>query len=146
MKKMKLAALALALAGIFAAGNALAAGSANLTVSATVTDACAVTGGSIAFGNLDPINDTGTKSVGSTGVTIACTSGDTYTISDNKAGSYSMSDGSGHSIPYSLSYPSVPTADGNANAYTITGSVAQTDYANSPAGSYSDTVVLTVTP
>jgi len=145
MKKITLFAAVISVAGLLVAGNVLAATSADLTVSATVVDACAITGGAIDFGNLDPIAG-GAVTADSTGVTVACTSGDTYTITDDKAGSYSLSDGSGNNIAYSLTYPAVPAADGTAKGYTITGDIADGAYASSPAGAYSDTVVLTVNP
>lgn len=144
MKTMKLAALALALTGIFAAGNALAASQdATVNVSATVQATCKVnSGGSLDFGTLDPVNDTGTTSATATNPSITCTNGTGFTVGDNSA-AYKLTSGS-NSFGYSMTFPASGTGTGAAQDLAITGSVAATAYASAPAGSYTDTVTLTV--
>lgn len=141
-KMMKLAVLALVLLVTLSAGSALAA-TADLTVSATVNDACQITGGTLAFGVLDPLNAVDVT-MNSTGVTVTCTTGVVYTIADNKAGVYAMT--GPDSIDYSLTYPALNPGDGSAQSIAIQGDIAAADYATKPAGVYNDTVQLTVTP
>ncbi|AMV72845.1 hypothetical protein DBW_2516 [Desulfuromonas sp. DDH964] len=145
MKTMKLAALALALTGIFAAGNAMAASqNATVDVSATVLATCKVnSGGALDFGTLDPVNDTGTKSATATSPSITCTSGASFTVGDN-SDTYLLTDGT-NSFSYSMTFPASGSGTGTAQALAITGSVAATDYASAPAGAYTDTVTLTIT-
>ena len=51
-------------------------------------------------------------------------------------------------IPYTFTYTATGTGDGPANAKTlnIASQVAATDYLNASAGTYADTVTLTITP
>jgi len=62
-------------------------------------------------------------------------------------GSRRMSNGSDF-IPYSLNLPVSYPAPGNRQylTFSFTGTIAGTAYQNASAGTYSDTVVLMVTP
>lgn len=65
----------------------------------------------------------------------------------NFSGRRRMSNGSAF-IPYSLTLPangSGPTGNGYV-AFTLTGTVLGADYKDAPAGTYSDSVQLTVSP
>jgi spore coat protein U-like protein len=67
----------------------------------------------------------------------------------NFSGSRRMRSATGNFIPYSFSaLPTAITGPGNGNyvVFTFNGVVLGTDYANAPAGSYSDTVIISVTP
>ena len=144
MKKYVLAALT-CLAGVALAGSAFAA-TANLDVSATVSATCAIQGGTLDFGSLDPTTAPLVNAT-STGVTVTCTNNTAYTITDSLTShAGQLSDGSGHNIPYSISYTGSGTGDGTAHAVDITGTIAASTYNTMPAGSYSDTVTLTALP
>lgn len=152
MKKGLVPAMALGL--VLALGTALWAGdNATVSVSATVVGTCKFTsGGSVSF-TLDP--STG----GDVSGTIVqpkfwCTKGASYTISDDD-GLYES--GTTHRmkhtsldeyIPYTFSYTATGTGSGPSNPITldISSKVVPADYLNAPAGSYSDTVTLTITP
>jgi len=133
---------------------ALAADTTSVTVSATVVGTCKFTGpGSVSF-TLDP------SLGGSVAGTVAqptfwCTKGTGYTITDNGGGNTSngskrMKNGAAtpEYIPYSFTYTATGTGAGASSPLTlnIASSVAAADYLNVSAGSYSDTVTLSITP
>lgn len=82
---------------------------------------------------------------------VTCSNGTPYTITDDDGTSETglnanrMTDGTNF-IAYSFNYTGTGTGTGGAVAMNITASVAQPDYAGKPAGVYTDTVTLTVTP
>lgn len=146
------AACALTLLGNTAA---LAADGATVTVSATVTGTCkfvAPKTGAVAF-TLDPSVGGAVNGV-ITQPTFWCTKGTAYTINDNdgvnaSAGAQRMKHGSlAEYIPYTFTYTASGSGTGPAAPLTldIASQVAATDYLNASAGSYSDTVTLTITP
>ncbi len=49
-------------------------------------------------------------------------------------------------IPYSLTVPAVSAGTGAAQTIAITGTIAASTYNTASAGTYNDTVVITVTP
>lgn len=132
----------------------------NLTVSATVRGVCKFTSGAqtLSF-DIDPSTPTSVSGVMSGAVTYKCTNGTAGTgvTADNGlhfSGGHRMSSGGATPtyLPYALTV-SGGTATGNGfgagstdNPVTISGTVAATDYANLPATSFSDTVVLTLAP
>lgn len=151
--------LALTAAILVMAGSALAADTNTLTVSASVTGTCkfvAPKTSALNFGALDP--SVGTNVNGSTTTQFWCTKGvtDGATVLtpnlglNNLAGVRQMIDSvSGDKIPYTLAL----AKDGNANAgpatprtLTITGGVLGSDYTSKSAGSYTDTVLIDITP
>lgn len=156
----KLLAITAAAAMLAMAGTAMAADSNTLTVTASVTGTCKFSTpktSTLDFGALDP--SVGTNVNGSTTTQFWCTKGvTTDTISAGNgshweaevaAKRHMMDTVSGDFIPYSLTL----TKDGNANAgpasprtLTIAGQVLGTDYTAKTAGSYTDTVVLNITP
>ena len=173
MNRFVMSVAVLAGAGLLVAGGEAEAGtaSANLTVSATVSATCLLTTTPLAFGAYDPIVANATTDKTGTGiVTVTCTSGASSTVtlgqgSSPKTGSTNevplrrMTDGAGTPDYLSyLLYQDAPHATvwGNTvstgKAHTGTGAAAPlTVYGvvtvgqNVPAGSYSDTVVATVT-
>jgi spore coat protein U-like protein len=138
-------------------GSAMAADTNTLTVSASVTGTCKFSSGTstLNFGALDPSVGTNVNAPTST-TQFWCTKG---VVTDNiTAGNGANWSGtkrqmldpvSSDLIPYTL----VLTKDGNANAgpasprtLSIDGQVLGSDYTGKTAGSYSDTVTLTITP
>ena len=136
-----------------AASGAMAADTASVAVSATVTGTCKFnSGGTLSF-TLDPSTGgavTGTVSQPA----FWCTKGATYTLSDddglNKSGTtHRMKHATlTEYIPYSFTYTTTGTGTGKSAAITmdIASTVAEADYINASAGSYTDTVTLTIAP
>ncbi len=152
MKKVLYLTMVLGLV-LMLTGAGIAGDSAPVSVSATVVGTCKfLTGGSISF-ILDPsvggnVNGTVTQP------TFWCTKGASYTITDDD-GLYES--GTTHRmkhatedeyIPYSFSYTATGSGNGRGNPITmnISSTVLGGDYLNASAGSYSDTVTLTITP
>jgi len=147
--------MSLAMVLIFA-GISHAAASNTLTVSATVAGTCKFSSATstLNFGALDPsvgsnVNASGTTQFWCTkGVSTDAVAGDNG--AHWSGSSRQMHDNvSGDNIPYSLSL----TKDGNPNngpasprTLTISGTVLGTDYTGVSAGSYADTVTLTINP
>lgn len=145
--------------------------SSTFSVTATVVNSCKINSvGNLAFGNYDPTS--ATAATGSSSISVNCTKGDAYTIALNygvnggTAANRIMSDGATPTadlLNYNLytdsAYKNVwnstctagnncdggtgagPGA-GNALTYTVYGQIAAGQ--NVPAGSYSDTITLTV--
>jgi spore coat protein U-like protein len=145
--KKNLAIIA-ALGIVSMAGVAMAA-TADLDVSATVIPTCTMTGGTLAFGNLDPTNAVA-KTASSIGVTITCTNDTDFTLSgnagDNAVGSQKYLTNGTSDIPYSVTIPASGTGTGSALPVSIAGAIAAGSYTTATAGSYTDTIELTVTP
>jgi len=153
MKKMKLAVLALALSGIFAAGNAMAVDT-TVNVSATVTDACiATTTQDITIGAIDPTTTTGTISSashpGSTPgqINVVCTAGMVVNFS-GPGGSVPLTGTTNGDImnvvPILPAGPATPGITG-AN-YTVNATVDQSEYTGVSADTYNGSFVVTVAP
>lgn len=135
---------------------AMAADSNTLTVSANVLGTCkfaAPKTSTLDFGSLDP--SVGTNVNASNTTQFWCTKGVTTdaVTSDNGlhfgAGSRNMIHAGGDLIPYSLTL----TKDGSSNAgpgsprtLTIAGTVVGADYTSKAAGSYGDTVIISINP
>lgn len=140
----------------------------NLSVTATVAASCTIATNAVAFGAYDPIITNKTANLDSTGtVTVTCTNGSIGTITLGQGANATV--GSTDVVPLRqmaastnrLSYQLysdiariaiwgnttvtglVRTGTGAADPVTVYGSV--TAGQNVPAGSYSDTVVATVT-
>ena len=131
-------------------GSAMAAGTSTVAVSATVLGTCTISGGTAAFGNLDPAG-AGLISAAVAQPAVTCTNGAPYIITDddgmNESGinANQMAFGT-NLILYSFAYTAAGTGNGGAQTIGLTASVAQVDYQNKPAGNYSDTVTLSVLP
>ncbi len=135
-------------------GVAMTADTTTVAVSATVIGTCKFSsGGTMAFGNLDPSNPVDVNATVTQPV-FWCTKGATYTITDDD-GLYES--GTTHQvkhatlteyIPYSFTYTASGTGSGPATTITmdIAGTIVGTDYQNASAGDYSDTVTLSITP
>lgn len=132
----------------------------NLGVSATVTQICKFSSAAttLGFGNVDPSSAGPISGTLGNAVTYKCTKG--VTPSSLTAGNgLNFSSGrrmkdavSGDFIPYTLTValPGSPAGTGfgagQDKTITVTGSIAATDYQNVSAGSYADTVQLTIAP
>lgn len=167
---VKLASLlGLALLGSYDIGTAEASTStADLDVSASITANCTVSSSAVAFGSYDPIvANASTALDGTGGVIVTCTNGSSATITlgqgSNAAGGSTdaaplrqMSDGGSNVLSYSLSSDAAHTTTwgntggtgvshtgtGSATTLTVYGEISGGQ--NVPAGSYSDTIVATV--
>lgn len=155
------------LAALLSSAALAATATTNLTPSATVTNSCTVTGNPIAFGAYNPLTGTAVTQTATIGVT--CTSGMTAppvtlgqgsnpgTGSTDAAPLRQLNASVGHNLTYNLYSDSgntvvwenvtgvtSPTPSGSAQNMTVYGKInaAQT---TAIAGTYSDTVVVTVT-
>jgi len=146
----KLIAITAAAAIVAMAGSAMAA-TATLAVSATVANACSVTGGTLSFGALNTLTAPLVSGT-SAGVTVTCTKSDPYTVVVDKGANFvgaqaNLKNSSNSDvIPYSLAVPAVSPGTGVAQTIAITGTIAAGTYNTASAGTYNDTVTITVTP
>ncbi len=162
---------ALATAGWLDAPSAEASGGsaqANLTCSASVSANCTISTSAVSFGSYDPVSANASSALTATGgVSVTCTTGASPVVtlaqgSNPGTGSHDgtplrqMSDGAGDNLAYNLYQDSghstvwgntsgtgqAATADGTSHTLTVYGSIAGGQ--NVPIGTYSDTVVATV--
>ena len=155
--------------GVTSGVNASTTAQANLAVNASVTANCTITTTAVAFGAYDPVSANASTALNGTGaLNVTCTSGASATLtlgqganadtgSTDTVPARRMNDGGTNFLSYTLySEPTRTTVWGNTapTGLAITGSgtqVAETVYGtvaagqNVPAGTYSDTVVATVT-
>ncbi len=151
--KKRLVVLAMVLGLVLGlAGVVVASDTATVAVSANVVGTCKfLTGGSVSF-SLDPSSSgdaTGTVSQ----PTFWCTNGSSYAITDdngiNKSGTtYRMKDAGTNYIAYSFTYTSTGTGSGKGTTKTmnISSTVLNANFVNAVAGTYNDTVTLTINP
>lgn len=162
MKRLVLVAGMLAASTLAEAGT----GTSNLGVTATVTSSCSITAGTLAFGTYDAV--TGAQVDGSATLTVACSRGALTSITlgqgaNPNTGSSDaiplrrMKDSSANALSYSLFTDSlrllpwgntaltgetyIPTSSAPQNV-TVYGRI--TALQDVPSGSYSDTVVATI--
>ncbi|MEP7329743.1 MAG: spore coat protein U domain-containing protein [Betaproteobacteria bacterium] len=145
-------------------GIALAGGTHTIAVSASVTGTCIVntSNSTLAFGALDP-GSGGTVSAVWSGGTFRCTNGTAYTIASNDGLWSSAAGGANNRMRLSTAtdcstatncvrYTMTKAANGTGSGMTtnisfaVTGTTGIADYQNAAAGSYADTVTLTVAP
>jgi hypothetical protein len=156
MKKMKLAALALALVGIFSAGNVLAASDTNtLTIDANVVGTCKFIDSTSSLDLSDLPFDANGISTGTSGdvdVDFWCTKGTGYTISDSSANSNTLKGltTTTESIAYTRTLSGDTTGGGLGATTTLTVNVdvaiAAGAYDTVSAQAYQDVVTLSFTP
>ena len=140
--------MVLAMAGGASAGSKDGA----IPVSATVATNCTISGGSIDFGTVDAVTDAGGKSATVIAPTIKCTKGASVGVTDDGGTHFSttprMSDGTNF-LAYTVSYDTPLTGDGIktdiGNSLNLTASLAAGALDDVPAGSYSDTLTITIT-
>lgn len=141
--------LLLSLTGIAIAGDTTTVG-----VTANVVGTCKFnSGGTMAFGDLDPSAPVDVNAL-VTQPQFWCTKGASYSITDDD-GLYES--GTTHRvkhaslseyIPYTFTYTATGTGGGPSNPMNmdIAGMISGSGYSGVSAGSYSDTVTLTITP
>lgn len=156
MRNFNKAVLAASLAGaMLFAGNAAAVDSSTLNVSATVQGVCHFSSATfgMTFTDINP-HDTGAKTKAST-ISYKCTSGTpaaTVTFDTGASGSsVNLSDGV-NNLPVTLTW-TTPTTNGSgfgtgssAITFDVTGSIAESDYANKPAATYTKAVIVAINP
>jgi spore coat protein U-like protein len=169
MKLMKALFVLTVVCALFTATATASTSTTNLSVTASVGGACVVSTNAVSFGSYDPLSANASAALNGTGtVTVTCTNGTDGTITlgegaNADSGSSTsvplrrMSDGAGNFLSYFLYQDpsrnnvwantagtgSVHNGDGTSTALTVWGQV--TGGQNVPAGSYSDTVVVTIT-
>jgi spore coat protein U-like protein len=156
MKTLSASLKALVVASLAcASGFAAAAETQNLTVTASVNAICKFTSAAqtLTFGALDPSNAVDTSGSGAA-VTYKCTKGTTPTsvgVGAGLNGANNMKNtttGNTDLIPYTLTAAAAGAGQGFGSggdvAVTLTSRVTAADYADKSAGTYSDTVVLTL--
>lgn len=153
MKKLILVVVAISI--IAMSGVAMAADTALVQVSASVTGTCKfLTGGSVAFGALDPASGADMTTPTISQPTFWCTKSSSYTITDDKG-----ENESGNTfrlkhaslleyIPYTFTYTALGNGGGKGSTLTmnIASTITGTDYINASAGNYADKVTLTISP
>lgn len=167
----KISKLALAIS-LAVSGVAMAASdSADLAVTATVQTACAIGPGALSFGNVAMAVTAGAGTIGSTGdvdadsgtsVEVVCTNGSSATVTGGNGLNYSsgrrMLSGTVDYLGYELYTSSARTTaldtttgsiaytgTGADDTLTIYGRIPGSSLAAAKAGSYSDTVALSIT-
>ena len=154
MKKTLMAVVAVAVVAM--AGAAMAGGTTTVDVTANVVGTCKFnSGGSVAFGNLDPSLAPATVNGTVVKPQFWCTKNAPYTISDD-IGSHESglifrmqsADVATDFLPYTFSYTKTGTGGGKSSPIdlTITAQVSLDDTINIAAGAYTDIVTLTITP
>lgn len=153
MKKLLILLSAIAIISITT--KAIAADTGTVNINATVVGTCKFTTNTANISvTLDP--SVGGTVTGSGSLAFWCTKNASYTVSDDD-GLYEtganlnrvFNSTANEYIPYSFSYtPTSGTGNGPQNPITlsVTASFAQTDYQNASAGTYTDTVTITVNP
>jgi spore coat protein U-like protein len=144
-----------AMAVFLTAGAAWALDTNTLTVNASVTGTCKFVSSTstLNFGALDPAVGTDVNAP-NTPVTFWCTKGVTDSIAADNGGNFAsgkrgMIGPGGDVIPYTLNLAKDTNANagpGNPRTLTLSGTVLGTDYTAKSAGSYSDTVKLSINP
>lgn len=144
MKKTKLAALALSLVGVLAAGNAVAADTATLTVQAQVLGTCNfdTAGATLDFLSIDPT--LGAGATAQTTITYTCTNGTAYTFA-NPAGGAMTGATLSDNLPFALAYDVAGgTGTGSSETLTIDGTITAANLALVRADTYSGSVTLDI--
>ena len=164
MKQLTVALAAAALMG--AAGAATETGT--LTVNATVTGACAVGDATLTFNVAPAVNAAGTGSqsvaadvTSATDVSVVCTNGQNGTLSANdgvnadvsvrrlSSGTafipYGLYTDSGYATAFNGVSTIAITGTGTAELVPIYGKIDAADATAAPKGTYSDSVLLTIT-
>ncbi len=165
MRKLLGSLAAVAFVLLFASPAFAGTATSNMAVSASVSANCTISAGTLAFGAYDPIVTNATAALdGTATLTVDCTTGSTATItlgqglnptaaSTAASPAPQMIDGTNKLAYFLYSDSGRTTVWGNAGvSYTGTGTSgtvtvygAVTAGQNEPAGSYTDTVVATIT-
>jgi len=155
MKSLKFARIAAVALAAAASSAAFAAGSTqSLVVNATVTGACLMNAIPAMNFTLDPT--VGTNQTATSTVQYKCTNGTTptiFTVGGSSTGSLTGSLANGAlTMPIAFSWTQPTTAGSGLGAgvtpisVIVTGSILGTDYVNAAAGTYTQTISVTVAP
>lgn len=151
MKKLIVAVMAIAILAM--AGVAMAADTASVDVSATVVGTCKFNSNAeVAFGILDQTSSADATAVGN--VVFWCTKNSVYTLGDEANplvgdGAFSGTLTGPETIAYTLSYNNYSGSGAGKTSpitSTIGGTIANANYVNAAAGSYTDIVTFTINP
>lgn len=157
---------ALAGASIFAGNSFAGTSTANMSVTTSIAANCTISASTLAFGSYDPVVANASTNLDNTAtITTTCTTGSSPTIALGEGAnadtgstaaaplrklisganviSYSLFSESTRSTVWGSTGVATPTASGTAQTNTVYGRIASGQ--NKPIGSYSDTVVATVT-
>lgn len=158
--KLKIATLGLVAGGVFAATQAFAQDTQDLNVNATVNATCKFQGSAKTVtiqndgnGAIDP--SLNTDATGTATVKYRCTKGTTpsaVTAGDgqNFSGGSRRVAFSGEFMPYSLTLGSTTAGSGHGTGQdkdlSVSATITAANHQNASAGTYTDVVVLTITP
>jgi spore coat protein U-like protein len=154
--KKTLILLTIIAVGVFLGAPSFAGDTGQVNINATVVGTCkfTATGGSTTINvTLDP--SSGSDVTGTGSLEFWCTKGASYSVTDNgglyKSGTQQRVKHSSANeyIPYSFSYtPTNGTGGGPSSPITLNVSATFTysDYSGASAGTYTDTVTITVSP
>lgn len=149
------------MAFVMTMGNIVMAADTTTTVKSTasIANVCELSGtGAIAFGPLDQISGAAVSNVAATGYTLWCTNGYSAAISvdggknsgssTNGGTRYLKNNGNTDTIPYTLAWATPVVGAGKSNDIMsdvdLKGTIAAGAYADVSAGSYEDTVTITI--
>jgi spore coat protein U-like protein len=153
--KKTLILLTIIAVGVFLGAPSFARDTGQVDIDATVAGTCkfTATGGSTTINvTLDP--SSGSDVTGSGSLQFWCTKGASYTVSDDDGlhetglDQNRVSNGTEY-IPYSFNYsPTSGTGNGPSSPITlnVSATFAYSDYSGASAGTYTDTVTITVSP
>jgi hypothetical protein len=147
MQKMKLAALALSLVGVLAAGNAMALDTATINVSATVLGTCSFDTNTyaMAFGEIDPAGS-GDKTA-SVNLAFTCSNGTTWALDDENGAKTMAGAFTATNMAYSIDgYTLSGLGNGSTQNVTVTGRIADTAYQVAAADVYTDSFTIDINP
>lgn len=127
---------------------ALGASSATLQINATVLGSCTFHTNDVENITLDPSSGL-PVSVISNGITLTCTNGTVYTITDNGgiSSTYLLDNGIGDTITYTLTYTNTGTGTGLSTIFPVTIDIPYANYQTATTTApYVDTVTFSVLP
>lgn len=157
MKKSIIILAVIAIVGLIVTGAYAGTASPSVSVSGTVNTMCVVGGtGTLAFGTLDADTNSSGATATFAGMTLWCTRNDSVAFSVSNGNNYSggtrnLKDSGTNLIPYTVSFTTPVAGQGRNDTTTmitnlaLTATIAAGALNQVPAGSYSDTVVLTIT-
>ncbi len=122
----------------------------NVGVTAKIKTNCVVTGGTLAFGDIDA--DGADVNANASGISIKCTKGTSVAVSDDDGLDSNKMQSGANRLPYTTTYTANLTGGGTggggtelATALDFKGTVAAAAAEGVPAGDYTDTIKLTLT-
>lgn len=155
-----------ALVGLFSVHAHAATSTTTFSVDATVSDSCSVSATQLDFGAIDPLDNANNDTDATSTVDVTCSNGTSYDVGldtgsggDGTITGRAMDDGNGNTLNYGLYTDTerttnwddaggtntvTGTGDGTALSHTVYGRVPS-GQENTPVGTYTDTITVTVT-